>query len=132
MIVMKFGGTSVGNGDAFAQVVQVVSRAREEQKEAANPGVVVVTSAMSGVTNTLVEAAEKAAMGDEHYHVEAQDGLLLKHQYVAGRFIESGSERATLSHLFDERLRQLNRLCSSIAVLGELTDRGLDVVSGLG
>lgn len=132
MIVMKFGGTSVGSVDAFAQVIQVVSRAVEEQATVARPGVVVVTSAMSGVTNSLIEAAQKAAQGDEHYHVEAQDSLLLKHQFVAGRFIEDGVQRAALTRLFDERLHQLNRLCSSIAVLGELTQRGLDVVSGLG
>jgi aspartate kinase len=137
MIVMKFGGTSVGDVDAFSQVITVVKRAVAAEAAAdpsvtARPGVAVVTSAMGGVTNMLIEAATRAAQGDEDYYKEVQDTLLLKHQFVAGRFIEDGGERAALSRLLDARLHQFGRLCSSIAVLGELTDRGLDVVSGLG
>ena len=84
---------------------------------------VVVTSAMSGVTNVLIDAATKAAHGDTSFIAEAKDSLLLKHQFVAGQFIEDGTERAALSRILDDHLHQFNRLCSSIAVLGELTDR---------
>ncbi len=132
MIVMKFGGTSVGSVEAFQQVIQVVSRAVTEQAAAENPGVIVVTSAMSGVTNLLIDAAQKSARGDAHFYEEAQDSLLLKHQFVSGQLIEDGNERAALTRVLDERLQQFARLCNSIGVLGELTDRGLDVVSGLG
>ncbi|MEZ4611904.1 MAG: hypothetical protein R2838_16960 [Caldilineaceae bacterium] len=51
---------------------------------------------------------------------------------MAGQFIENGADRAALAPVLDDRLHQLERLCGSIAVLGELTNRGLDVVSGLG
>jgi aspartate kinase len=132
MIVMKFGGTSVGNVEAFQQVIHVVRRAAEEQAATPRPGVIVVTSAMSGVTNLLIEAAQRAARGDDHFYEEAQDSLLLKHQFVAGQLIEDGHERAALTRVLDDRLQQFARLCNSINVLGELTDRGLDVVSGLG
>ena len=132
MIVMKFGGTSVGSADAFAQVASIVKHKVAEQAAADRPGVVVVTSAMSGVTNMLIEAAQKAARGDESFHQVQQDSLLLKHQVVAGRLIEDGAERAALTRVFEQRLSEFDRLCTSIAVLGELTNRGLDVVSGLG
>ncbi|MCB0073526.1 MAG: aspartate kinase [Caldilineaceae bacterium] len=132
MIAMKFGGTSVGSVDAFKQVVGIVQRAVEQEAAGPRPGVIVITSAMSGVTNTLIEAAERASRGDENYYVEARDSLLLKHQHVAGQFIENGADRAALAQVLDDRLHQLERLCGSIAVLGELTNRGLDVVSGLG
>ncbi len=132
MIVMKFGGTSVGSVEAFAQAANIVAKQAEEQAQTARPGVVVVTSAMSGVTNLLIEAAQRVAQGDESFYHEAENTLRIKHQSVAGQLIDDGSERATLGHLFDERLQEFNRLCSSIAVLGELTKRGLDVVSGLG
>ena len=56
----------------------------------------------------------------------------MKHQSVAGQFIDDGAERAALGREIDERLESFARLCSSIGVLGELTQRGLDVVSGLG
>ena len=132
MIVMKFGGTSVGNADAFAQVANIVKQQVVTQQATHRPGVLVVTSAMSGVTNMLIEAAQKAAKGDEGFHQAQQDSLLLKHQVVAGRLIEDGAERAALARIFEQRLADFDRLCSSIAVLGELTNRGLDVVSSLG
>ncbi len=127
MFVMKFGGTSVGNADAFSQVARIVAQARTR-----DPQVVVVTSAMSGVTDTLIAAAQAAAIGQEEAYREARVALLLKHQVVAGQLVADGVERAALGRLFDERLRSFERLCRSIAVLGELTPRGLDVVSGLG
>jgi len=127
MLVLKFGGTSVGNTQAFAQVAQIVKRTRER-----DPNIVVVTSAMSGVTNTLIHAAQAAAAGHEQPYREARSDLLLKHQLVAGQLIEDGVERAAYGRLIDERLRAFERLCQSIYVLGELTARGLDVVSGLG
>ena len=135
MIVLKFGGTSVGSIEAFAQVVKIVSQRVEEQSSAASTetsGVVVVTSAMSGVTNRLIDAAQQAENGNESPHKEAQEALRQKHWQIVEEFVEDESEKHTLMQLLDERLRQFNRLCSSIAVLGELTDRGLDVVSGLG
>jgi len=131
MLVMKFGGTSVGNGDAFAQVASIVADKIAEQAKTAHPGVAVVTSAMSGVTNLLNDAARRAAEGDDFY-LEAEDTLRVKHQSVAGQLIDDGGERAALGRILDERLAEFTRLCSSIAVLGELTNRGLDVVSGLG
>ena len=127
MLVLKFGGTSVGNTQAFAQVAQIVAHARAQ-----DPNVVVVTSAMSGVTNTLIHAARSAADGYEQPYREARSDLLLKHQLVAGQLIEDGVERAAYGRLIDDRLRSFERLCQSIHVLGELTARGLDVVSGLG
>ncbi|MBK7199118.1 aspartate kinase [Candidatus Amarolinea dominans] len=127
MLVLKFGGTSVGSADAFSQVAHIVAQARTR-----DPQVVVVTSAMSGVTNTLIAAAQAAAGGQEEGYREARVALLVKHQVVAGQLVADGVERAALGRLFDERLRSFERLCRSIAVLGELTNRGLDVVSGLG
>lgn len=129
---MKFGGTSVGTVEAFAQVASIVAAKVTEQAQTTRPGVAVVTSAMSGVTNLLIEAAERAANGDEDFYVEAIDQLRVKHQSVAGQLIDDGNARAALGRILEERLQEFERLCSSIAVLGELTNRGLDVVSGLG
>lgn len=132
MIVMKFGGTSVGSNEAFSQVVKIVRQRVGEEQGTPRPGVVVITSAMSGVTNTLIDAARQAEAGHVDAIKTAREALLIKHQQVIGRFVEDGKERAELGHLLDERLNEFERLCSSIAVLGELTLRGLDVVSGLG
>jgi len=127
MLVLKFGGTSVGDAKAIAQVAQIIKDIKDQDSN-----VVVVTSAMSGVTNTLITAASAAAKGDEQPYRDARSELLLKHQIVAGQLIEDGVERAAYGRMIDERLRSFERLCHSIHVLGELTLRGLDVVSGQG
>ena len=72
MIVIKFGGTSVGNVEAFTQVTKIVQQKIAEQAATARPGVVIVTSAMSGVTNTLIAAAKTASTSnteDSHREV---------------------------------------------------------------
>ena len=132
MIIMKFGGTSVGTTDSIAQVAEIVAQKVAEQGQTNRPGVVVVTSAMSSVTNSLIDSARAAANGDEGPYRESRSQLLVKHQVVAGQLIEDGVERANVGRLIDSRLQEYERLCRSIAVLGELTHRGLDVVSGLG
>ena len=57
-LVMKFGGTSVGSADALMKVIQIVKDARAEYTR-----VVVITSAMSGVTNLLLDSAALASQG---------------------------------------------------------------------
>lgn len=132
MIVMKFGGSSVGSSAAFAAVSAIVRHKAGEEAGAARPGVVVVTSAMSGVTNLLIDAAQKAAQGDAEAHLETTATLAHKHAVIAAEFVRDESERAALDRHFASRLQEFSRLCTSIAVLGELTPRGLDLVSGLG
>ncbi len=127
MLVLKFGGTSVGNAKAFQQVAKIVVRARQQDSQ-----IVVVTSAMSGVTDVLINAAFAAASGERRPYREARDELLARHQMVAGQLISNGVERAALGRLFESRLNSFERLCRSVDVLGELTPRGLDVISGTG
>jgi aspartokinase/homoserine dehydrogenase 1 len=127
MQVLKFGGTSVGNAQAFAQVAEIVQAARQR-----DANTVVVTSAMAGVTNQLIAAAQAAATGDHDAYLRAREELLAKHQMVAGQLITDGAERAALGRLLEERLQGFERLCRAIAILGELTARGLDVVAGMG
>lgn len=132
MIVMKFGGSSVGSVQAFAAVAQIVKQKQAGEAHAAKPGVVVVTSAMSGVTNLLIEAAQRAAAGDTTAHHEATAALAQKHMDILNAFVADDAERAAVERGLEERLQEFDRLCGSIAILGELTARGLDLVSGLG
>ena len=59
LCVMKFGGTSVGDADCIRRAAEIVKSAVAERP------VVVVVSAMSGVTNRLIEGARKAEAGEE-------------------------------------------------------------------
>ena len=127
MLTLKFGGTSVGNADAIAQTASVIS-----QTKVSDPRVVVVTSAMSGVTDMLVHSARAAAAGQRQPYLDAREALFEKHMAAARQLLASAEELREYEQYIEEQVRFFARLCSSIHVLGELTPRGLDVVSGLG
>lgn len=127
MLALKFGGTSVGNADAIAQTARVIARTKTS-----DPHVLVVTSAMSGVTDMLVHSARSAAAGQRQPYLDAREALFEKHMTAARALLTSAEELAQYEQYIEEQVRFFARLCSSIHVLGELTPRGLDVVSGLG
>jgi aspartokinase/homoserine dehydrogenase 1 len=128
MIVMKFGGTSVGTGERISGVAHIAARVLEDT---ATPPVVVV-SAMSGVTDGLVRAATTAASGDKRTYRLIRDELALRHEQAIGDCgIDSEHARGLRAEI-ETLLNWFENLCLSISTLGELTPRGLDAVSGLG
>jgi aspartate kinase len=127
MLTLKFGGTSVGNADAIAQTVSVIANTK-----AKDPQTVVITSAMSGVTDILVGSARAASEGQRQPYLDARPVLLEKHMTAAQQLIADATERDAYQQHVAELIDHFTRLCASIHVLGELTPRGLDVVSGLG
>jgi len=74
---MKFGGTSVGSKERFEQVFRLISQAKDES----GPPLVVV-SAMSGVTNALIEAADLAVKRN-------LDGALAQIEMVRQKHIDA-------------------------------------------
>ncbi len=128
-LVMKFGGTSVGSSEAIRQVANIVRElAREHQ-------VVVVVSAMNAPnlrsTDSLIAAARAAAAGDGSATAEITPRLLEMHMRVAADL--AGSEEcAALEPELAQIFGYLSDLSRSIAVLGELTPRALDLFSGQG
>jgi len=128
MIVMKFGGTSVGTGERIAGVARIAARVLEDTATAP----VVVVSAMNGVTDSLVRAATTAAAGDKRTYRLIRDELQVRHEQAIGDCGIDTEHARGLKAEADTLLNWLENLCLSISTLGELTPRGLDVVSGLG
>jgi aspartate kinase len=124
---MKFGGTSVGDAPAFEQVAHIVKNARPDW-----PRLVVITSAMSGVTDTLLECAAQAVAGKPAYTVEAAQRLLHQHDAVLDANVGQPAERNGVKGEVAQLLSDLTNLCQAIAVLGEATPRALAAVSSLG
>ena len=126
-IVMKFGGTSVGNGERIANVARLV-------REYAMQGhaIVVATSAMSGVTDTLLKSARRAAEGDATTFVASLETLTQQHRAALERAVGDEAMREILRAQMQERLNEFGNLCRSIHILGELTPRALDLVGSLG
>ncbi len=129
MIVMKFGGTSVGDVAALRHVCAIV---RAGQAAAAGRGLVVVTSAMKGVTNFLLAAAQAAARGSAELPASAYARLQNQHDAVLDALIADPETRAQLRHDITRDIRHLRRLLESIAVIGELTPKGRDWIAGTG
>lgn len=127
LIVMKFGGTSVGSVDALTKVVEIVTKAKKEGHQ-----VVMVVSAMSGVTNLLLEAAHKAETGDEQTAHQTRAAIEEKHAQATLHFLGQTAEREATMAQISDLLNEFESLCHGIRVLGELTPRALDVIGGLG
>ncbi|NLG27688.1 MAG: aspartate kinase, partial [Chloroflexi bacterium] len=128
MIVMKFGGTSVGSGERIRNVARIAARTAEQ---AGCPPVVVV-SAMSGVTDALIRAARTAASGDRTTFRTIRDELQKRHEQAIVECDINSEHARGLRAEVEGLLAWFENLCQSIATLGELTPRGLDVVSSLG
>ena len=126
LCVMKFGGTSVGDADCMRRAAAIV------QAAAAKGPVVVVVSAMSGVTNRLIDAARHAEVRRTRVFAEADLGV--------GRAAWPGADRAgrrrraaaPIEKALAEVLAELDRLLQGTALLRELTPRVLDAISGIG
>lgn len=126
-LVMKFGGTSVGSPEAISQAVEIVNLSSQEWDR-----LVVVVSAMRGVTDMLIQSAERAANGDETSYQSLIGELQARHQVVIDELLSDDGERVELSALIDEYIGELSAYCRSIHVLGEVTPRGMDTITSLG
>jgi bifunctional aspartokinase / homoserine dehydrogenase 1 len=124
--VMKFGGTSVGDATCIARTAQIVAAAAKQ-----NPCIVVV-SAMSGVTNRLIEAAKKAATGDSNEGTSLIKMLREQHATAVESLIKDAEVRKCVMQKLDGVLGEAKRLCDGTGLLRELTPRTLDEVSSLG
>ena len=126
LIVMKFGGTSVGSSERIAQAAKLAVESADQGHQ-----VVVVVSAMSQVTDTLLDAAREASEGRWDPAVRLQ--LMDRHKAAATALAGSDSERhAALLETLEQRLERFEKLCYGLSLVHELTPRLLDAISATG
>jgi aspartate kinase len=126
LIVMKFGGTSVGSAERIAQAAQLAVNTASQGHQA-----VVVTSAMSKVTDTLITAARQAATG--HWDPKVKHDLFDRHKAVADALLAGDPARhAAVLDTLRQRLDRFEKLCYGLSMVHELTPRLLDAISGTG
>ena len=126
-LVMKFGGTSVGTPEAMRQAAQIVTEARREW-----PRLVVVASALAGVTNLLLDSASQAARGALGNLYPAEEKLRQGHYAIAEALVIDTARCAQVKQDISHLIGNFLSLCQAIAVLGEATPRALDAVASLG
>jgi len=123
---MKFGGTSIGDADALSRSVGIIIKAQGE-----NPTVAVV-SAMSGVTNELIEAAQRAAAGDARAGTEIADFLQCKHSRLAHALITDEKRRRELQGEIKLLATAAGRFCDRMADERLLCPQLCDAVYSMG
>jgi aspartate kinase len=124
---MKFGGTSVGSAEALTQAAQIIKEARQKY-----PRLVVITSAMSGVTDLLLKSAMLAAQGNIDSLPDTAATLRDRHFSAADALIRDEKLRECTKEEIKGLIESLVDLCRAIAVLGEASPRALDAVASLG
>ncbi len=126
LIVMKFGGSSVGDAEALKNVVSLIS------DYSSTNDLVVVASAMNGVTNSLIKAAARASQRDENHVAEVAEKLRIRHQNVCQQTIKNPDEAERTMARIELELKELEKALTGISYLGELTPRSQDYVLSFG
>ena len=124
MKVLKFGGTSVGSSENIQRVAKIV------KTKAENTAIVVVVSAVGGITDKLMAASKKAIQGNLDYksdfnqikkqHIEIIEGLL------------SGASLEETKDLVLEKLSELEKLLEGIYLINELSIQTTDKLLSFG
>ncbi|MFL5475196.1 MAG: aspartate kinase, partial [Gemmatimonadales bacterium] len=117
--VHKFGGASLADPPALRHAIQIVVRTRSAP-------IVVVVSAMAGVTDALLEVSRIAGSADEASVRALIHRLRSRHTEVARAMLPAGRLRSSLSEQIDEAFTELEALAHGLRVLQELTPRTTD------
>lgn len=123
MKLLKFGGTSVGTVDSLRNVKSIVESCSDEQ-------VIVVVSALGGLTDRLIYTARMAAEGNPEFE-ESIEGIVKRHHDVVEGIVPEAKQPTVLAAI-DPLLDELERTFRGINMLGELTQRTLDLVVSFG
>ncbi|PYQ50219.1 MAG: hypothetical protein DMF59_11440, partial [Acidobacteria bacterium] len=119
--VYKFGGAAVGNAEAL--------RVAAEHVRAAPARVVVIVSAMQGITDLLLDASRAALSGDRIAYEYAAEQFAVKHRAVVASLMP---EDRRLDAEIEKVTADLRSMCNSISVLHELTPRAADALVARG
>ena len=114
MKVMKFGGTSVGSVDSILKVKQIV--------EAAEEPVIVVVSALGGITDKLINTSQMAANGDAEYEKEYRE-IVNRHIEMVYTVIPAGEGRTVLLDKVNELLSELKDIFQGIYLIKDLSSK---------
>lgn len=124
---MKFGGTSLASGENIRRIANLIKNYVEQSYT-----IVVVVSALKGVTDKLVEASEKAKKGKRDYIHKLQQEIAEKHFTVAREAVENNVIQEEVEEVLRATVDELERVLTGIVYLGELTPKSRDYVLSFG
>jgi aspartate kinase len=128
---MKFGGTSVGSAQAMRETADLILRAQKRWGQ-----VVVIASGMGSkpvkVTDLLLQGAHTAVAGAGDAYKQVAEQLRLVHYEAIDGLLKPDGERQRILAENNEFINRFAALCQAVHVLGEITPRALDAISGMG
>jgi len=124
MLVLKFGGKSIGSQKGIESIIGIL-----KDKEHAGNVPAVIVSAFTGVTDTLIALANKAAIGELDSGQIEELGKL--HTDTASVFLKGTDRRNAVSEI-ENTVKQLSQILDGICLLRELSARSLDLVMSFG
>jgi aspartate kinase len=127
IVVMKFGGTSVEDATAILRTASIVAGRLRKQL---NP--IVVVSAMSKVTDTLLAAAAAAGRNQRQEALKLSDTLRTRHLKTASELVADTDRLTSLQLNIHHDFDSLDDLLRGISAVGELTPRTEDNVVSFG
>ncbi len=126
-IVMKFGGTSVATGKNIRQVANLIVNHAGKECE-----VVVVVSALDGVTDQLIQAAERAKGRKREYIRDFTQKLLERHLSAADEAIENNQLQGEIKQVLKATVDELEQVLKGIGYVSELSPKSRDNVLSFG
>ena len=124
MQVLKFGGSSVANAHNMSQVVDIVTKAVDRDRT------ILVSSAISGCTDTLIKIGTLASQRDESYKTLI-DELQEEHHEIINDFLPQEKQEDS-TKVCDALFDSLRSIVQGVFLLGELSPASLDAIQGFG
>src|SRR5579859_2047358 len=125
MYVMKFGAVSVSEAARLREIVGICKQVQGEP-------LVVICTALTNVTDTLIGAARSATHADETAIEAARRDLWGRHRSLAEKLVHDEWEREALFREWATLLRTYDRVTRAIATLSDRSPRGIDAIAALG
>ena len=125
MKVLKFGGTSVGSIESILSLKQIVLKEAKEQP------VVVVVSALGGITDKLIATSQLAIAGDERYRDEFE-AIVDRHHKMIDTIITDAKKREDLFNIVDSLLEQLKSIYFGVYLIRDMSEKTQDAIVSYG
>ncbi len=125
MKVLKFGGTSVGS------VASILSLQKIVEKEAKHQPIIVVVSALGGITDQLIATSQLALKGDERWRNEF-DSIVARHHKMIDAIITDPHDRESLFNNVDSLFEQLQSIYYGVFLIHDLSHKTEDTIVSYG
>ena len=123
MKVLKFGGTSVGSVESILNLKKIV--------EACDEPVVVVVSALGGITDKLIATSKLAVAGDNAY-LTSYNEMVERHHNMIDAIITDNARKNALLNTVDGLLGQLTGIYQGVYLIGDLSEKTMGTIVSFG